>query len=428
METKIEIHNSERQFARSKELLMQDPLICKENKEIILQFILDCEMGKTLRNTSKKKIETRRLTRLVDILRNFSHWFNKPFNEITQEDLERVIFKLEKGEYKKKFTTRVNGEFVVRLTDKPYSNGSVVYFKKVLKKFDRWLKVNKINLNLDMGYVEIIEQTQTDFEIITRKELNTLLEHADSTFWRAFISILWSCGFRIEETLNIRMRHVIPPHNTEEDNENHIIKIMFSKNKFGIRNAEVLLECANKYLKEWIDEYKTKEGHNDSSPLFPIKYITAFSKLQSLGKKCLNKKVGCHTFRHSSATYWCNILTHAKLCCLMGWAFSSKMPDVYIKRSSVMSDKTAIKLIKNLEISEFKQENDSLKEELSQLKIRQTETEEMLKKMASQLQSPMQIPYNGNTAIISVSGLSYQDNFMPFEIPKKDIKTNSFLL
>ncbi len=426
MEQKIEIHNSERQFERSRELLMQDPSICEKNKEIINQFILDCEMGKTLRNTSKKKIGIRRLTRLMDILRNFAHWFNKSFSELTQKDLEEVIFKLEKGEIKKSLTVRTPEGVTVKKTDNPYSEGSRVYFKKAFKKFNKWLKMNNINNNLDVSYIETIEQIQSDFEIVTRKELNILLEHADSAFWRAFISILWSCGFRIEEALNIRIKNIVPPHTTEEDNENYILKVMFSKNKFGIRNSEVLLECANKYLKEWIDEYKTKPEFNEECPLFPIKYITTFTKLRDLGKKNLNKKIGCHTFRHSSATYWCNILTHAKLCCLMGWAFSSRMPDVYIKRSSVMSDKTAIKLIKNLEISEFKQENESLKEQLNQLTVRQRETEEMLRKIASQLQTPIQISYNGNVATVSVSGLSLNEQFTPFQDQKK-IKTTSDL-
>ena len=419
MEQKIEIHDSERQFERTKGLLMRDPLICEKNKEIINQFILDCEMGKTLRNTSKKKIGVRRLTRLIDILRNFARWFNKPFSEVTQKDLEEIMFKLEKGEYKKSTTVRAKEGMIVKKTDNPYSEGSKAYFKRAFKKFDKWLKVNKINNLLDTGYIEIIDQIQTDFEIISRKELNVLLEHADSTFWRAFTSILWSCGFRIEEALNIRIKHVVMPRTTEEDNENYILKVAFSKNRFGIRNSEVLLECANKYLKEWVDEYSKKEEFNEDAQLFPIKYITAFTKLRDFGKKYLNKKIGCHTFRHSSASYWCNILTHAKLCCLLGWAFSSKMPDVYIKRSSVMSDKTAIKLIKNLEMSEVKQENESLKEELNQIKIRQGETEEMLRRIASQLQSPIQIPYNGNVATISVSGLSINNQFTPFQNQKK---------
>lgn len=426
MEQKIEIHNSERQFERSRELLMQDSSICEKNKEIINQFILDCEMGKTLRNTSKKKIGIRRLTRLMDILRNFAHWFNKSFSELTQKDLEEVIFKLEKGEIKRSLTVRTPEGVIVKKTDNPYSESSKVYFKKAFKKFNKWLKVNNINQNLDVTYIETIEVVSQDFEIVTRKELNILLEHADSTFWRAFISVLWSCGFRIEEALNIRMKHVVSPHTTEEDNDNYILKVIFSKNKFGIRNAEVLLECTNKYVNEWLREYKSKEGFNEDSPLFPIRYITAFTKLRDLGKKHLNKKIGCHTFRHSSATYWCNILTHAKLCCLMGWAFSSRMPDVYIKRSSVMSDKTAIRLIKNLEMSEVKQENESLKEQLNQLTVRQGETEEMLRKIASQIQAPMQIPYNGNTAVVSVSGLSVNNQFTPFQNPKKIKVTNDF--
>lgn len=426
MEQKIEIHDSEKQFERSKELLMKDSSICEKNKEIILQFILDCEMGKTLKNTAKKKIGIRRLTRLMDILRNFAHWFNKPFNEITQKELEEVILKLEKDSYKKSLAVRTSEGIIVKKTENPYSEGSKVYFKKAFKKFNRWLKVSNINQNLDTNYIETIEVTSQDFQIVTRKEIDILLEHANSTFWRAFVSVLWSCGFRIEEALNIRIKHIVSPHTTEDDNENYIIKIVFSKNKFGIRNTEVLLSSANKYLKEWIDEYGKKEGFNEESQLFPISYITAFTKLRDFGKKYLNKKIGCHTFRHSSATYWCNILTHAKLCCLMGWAFSSRMPDVYIKRSSVMSDKTTMKLIKNLEMSEVKQENESLKEQLNQLTVRQKETEErqkqaeeMMRKIASQLQSPIQIPYNGNTATLSVSGLSVNEQFTPFDNQKK---------
>ena len=429
MEQKIEIHNSEKQFENAKKVLIKDPNVCEKNKVFIQQFILDCEMGKTLKNTAKKKIGIRRLMRLIDILRKFAGWFNKPFDEVTQNDLEQVIFKLEKGEYKKKIIVRISKSAIVKETNQPYSEGSKVYFKKAFKKFNKWLKENNINNNLNTDYIETLEQPILDFEIVTRKELNTLLEHANSTFWRAFISVLWSCGFRIEETLNIRIKHIVPPHTTEEDNENYIIKIMFSKNKFGIRNAEVLLDCANKYLAEWINEYKIKENFNEELQLFPISYITAFMKMRETGKKCLNKKIGCHTFRHSSATYWCNILTHAKLCCLMGWAFSSKMPDTYIKRSSVMSDKTAIKLIKNLEMSEVKQENESLKEQLNQLTVRQRETEEMLRRIASQLQTPMQIPYNGNLATLSVSGLSLNNQFTPFQTSEnqKKIKTTSDL-
>jgi len=413
MEEKIEIHDSEKNFKRAQELLQGDPNICQKDKEIIAKFILDCEMGKTLKNTAKKKIGIRRLTRLINILRTFSRWFNKPFNELTQEDLDKVMFNLEKGVYKKSHTVRQHNGFAIQESTQDFNESSKSYFKRAFKKFNKWLKINNINTTLNMDHIEIIDYRQTDFEIVTRKELNILLEHADSTFWRAFISVLWSCGFRIEETLNVRIKHVILPHTTEYDNETYAIKIVFSKNKFGIRNTEVLLENANKYLAEWLDDYKSKDGYSEDSQLFPIKYITAFTKLRDIGNKHLNKKIGCHTFRHSSATYWCTILPHAKLCCLMGWSLSSSMPDVYIKRSSVMADKTALKLVRNVEMGEIKQENDSLKEELSILKAQQQEQDELLRAIANKLSQPVQIPYNGQTADLSVSGLSIGGVFKP---------------
>jgi hypothetical protein len=47
--------------------------------------------------------------------------------------------------------------------------------------------------------------------------------------------------------------------------------------------------------------------------------------------------------RHSSATYWAPKMNQYQLCTKYGWAFSSNMPDRYIKRKGITFDQIAEK-------------------------------------------------------------------------------------
>lgn len=51
--------------------------------------------------------------------------------------------------------------------------------------------------------------------------------------------------------------------------------------------------------------------------------------------RVLNRSIHYHLFRHSSATYYASRLNRQQLCIRYGWAFSSRMPDVYIARIGV---------------------------------------------------------------------------------------------
>jgi hypothetical protein len=47
--------------------------------------------------------------------------------------------------------------------------------------------------------------------------------------------------------------------------------------------------------------------------------------------------------RHSSATYWAAKMNRYQLCAKYGWAFSSDMPDRYIKRKGIIFSQIAEK-------------------------------------------------------------------------------------
>ncbi|MEK0338431.1 MAG: hypothetical protein QQN41_13455, partial [Nitrosopumilus sp.] len=88
---KRDIHNREEQFVKAKTRLEENQIIIQENRDFILQFIRDCQLGKTLKNRQKKSIGVARCLKYIQILKRISNWLNKPFDKITQSDMENLI-------------------------------------------------------------------------------------------------------------------------------------------------------------------------------------------------------------------------------------------------------------------------------------------------------------------------------------------------
>lgn len=135
MNEKIDIHRTEKNYKTAKERLKQDNNIIPENKEIILRFLYDCEMGKTIKGKARTKIGNHRLLKYLIDLKRFSEWFNKPFNEICMKDVELVIYNLENNIYKIK----------IGASERNYSEETKIDYKKVLKEAE--LKLLNKNLN-----------------------------------------------------------------------------------------------------------------------------------------------------------------------------------------------------------------------------------------------------------------------------------------
>ena len=62
-------------------------------------------------------------------------------------------------------------------------------------------------------------------------------------------------------------------------------------------------------------------------------------------------------FRHSSSTYYASKLNRQQLCYRFGWAFSSRMPDIYISRAGMVEEKIS-EQFKNEELSVLRERLD----------------------------------------------------------------------
>jgi len=80
---KLDIHKVKESYNKAIDYFKKDKTVLPENKKLILQFLRDAELGKTIKNKAKKKIREGRLIKYLYRLRDLSKYFRKPFTNVT---------------------------------------------------------------------------------------------------------------------------------------------------------------------------------------------------------------------------------------------------------------------------------------------------------------------------------------------------------
>ena len=357
---KIEIHLGKSYESRLKTLKQNQEIIPK-NRDLIIEFLRDAEIGKTNPHKAKKKVGEKRLTKYISLLSRISGWFNKPFNEVTVKDMEMVVLNLEKGKYKKMKVTPVwkDGKVISMRDDsskETYSKNSVLDFKKGIKKFFRWLLKNDLQKYNELtSWMETYEEL-TEVPALSREEIEKMANASDNKY-KAIIMFLFDSGARIEEALNIRMSDISKKTLENTNTISYYVRIKHSKTKPRTIHIPMCLQS----MDAWISIHPDKDNLN--SPLFPITYNSVAKFLGEIGEKVLKKNVYPHLLRHSSATYYCNKLSQYQLCYRYGWSMSSRQPTRYIDREGIHEEDTVKKYTED-EVENLKRENKKLKEDM----------------------------------------------------------------
>ncbi len=366
-EGKIDIHHRKIYFHVSLEKLKKSDDLHPENKELILNFIRDCSLGKTVIGKSKKKIGPARCLKYIGMLKQLSTMFGKSFNEISQKDMEEFIQNLENDKYK----TRLG---------KPYSEATKVDIKKAIKKFWKWKD------GRNKYYPELVEWIDTyvsvkEVSALKRPEIEKMIEYAGNLRDKALIMVLFDSGARIEELLNVRLK---PEHIFWKEQVNcYMIRLEFSKTK----PRTISLPLSTEYLRNWLEIHPVKD--NEKAQLFPMTYSNLKMILRRIGDRVLNKRVTPHMLRHSSATFYANRLKNPyKLCYRYGWTMASKEVNRYLDREGILEEETP-EVVKTEELSVMNKENQVLREELSLVKESHSTMDEKFRKLQDQLDSVM---------------------------------------
>ncbi|MFH1803062.1 MAG: site-specific integrase [archaeon] len=338
---RIDVHGRLASLESSLKALRVDLNISVRNRDFIFDFLRDAELGKTVLGRQKKKLGVARRHKYVGVLKNFALWVGRDFDKVKMADMERVIGALENDGLKKR-------------DGRVYSDETKVDYKKMLKKFYKWLLGNNVT------YPEMVSWFDTslkekDTQALSRQEVERLVEHGRSLLVKAAIMVLFDSGARIEEFLNIRLRHF-----TRKD-DYFLVRIEFSKTK----PRTVGLPLCTGLLDELFRELKLD---NPEDLVFPFGYDAFRMTLARLGKKVLRKPVYPHLLRHSSATYYANIeKNYFRFCKRYGWTFGSRMAQRYIDRAGIEEQETA-KAVQVDEVSKVKADNVRLREDMRMMK------------------------------------------------------------
>ncbi len=356
--SKIDIHDTTAQYERALINFERDTTVCEENRQYILRFLRDCQLGKTVRGRQKTKISERRLLKYIYLLRRINHWLgNKDLRQITQDDMEQFIARLERNAL-----THSDGQGVHAVA---YADWTRRDIKVCLKKFYKWLLGN------NRQYPELVAWVDTSIQdhappCLSIDEIRKCIEYATTIKGKALLWALFETGARIEELLNVRLCHVA-------DKQTHFL-IWIEFPKTYKRNVPVFE--GREYLQRWLADHPHREENN--AQLFPMSYAAVSKFLKRLGERALDKRITPHLLRHSFATWLASKkVGRYQMCKLLGWAMASDQPDRYIDRVGVVEEE-AIQSIRGDELSRVEKENLQLKGTLDRLEAQCNQLQERL--------------------------------------------------
>lgn len=332
-------------------------------KEEVLTFLDKAGTGQVNKG---KRISEDTQAKYLDHLKISLGYWNKETKNLLLKDIEHFEKDLISNKIRSKF-------------DKPYSSNSKANIRETTKTFLKYYEVEEKLYNwLDCS----IKLKTPDY--LQEQEIEKIYKRCKSNEERFLIVVLFDAGCRAEEFHNIRYEDIQMP----KLNENFVkltLKEEYSKTKGRVISLfwKYSLEAVRDYLNE-----RTQEGIKNDEPIFKNKYDNARQILYRLGKKVLNKSIHYHLFRHSSSTYYASKLNRQELCYRYGWAFSSRMPDVYISRAG-MENKQLDEKFTSTELEDLRLELEREKQnkniEFEALKNKLNKIEEIYKSLMPEI-------------------------------------------
>lgn len=348
-------------YARGLEDIRTNDKIHAKNKQLILSYLRDAELGKTILKGQKKKIGIKRLVKSLGFLRKMAlEWFKKPFDEVTEEDMETFILNLERG-----LLTYGRG-------NKPYTPETQAGMKRFIRKYWKWLKGNNKTYPKEVIWIDTSCE-HPELPVITRDELDMLLSHTNNPSLKFLLVSLFTGGLRREEFFTLRIE------NYDISSETPVMDIQVSKTFKRPVGVDLYADIVKHYLGK-----VHQDRNNPKAFAYPLSEVNASRSLNRLIKKALphkadKKNMSFHMLRRSSATYYAQYLSHFQMCAKYGWSMSSSMPQRYIQRANVV--------VKDITLAVKKANNekdsinmDKMKVEFSAMKSEMQDMQERLLK------------------------------------------------
>lgn len=218
---------------------------------------------------------------------------------------------------------------------KDLSDWSKADRRVAVKRFYKWL------LGDDEEYPACVRWVRTTVpnhrrklpeDLLTREEIEALLDGAIASRDKALIALLADGGLRIGEALDLRVKDFHP--------DEYGGYLMVPEGKTGARRVRLVDSVP--HLAAWLRDHPRREEAD--APLFlqlgrnrgePLRYAAARKAIRSAAERAgVDKsKVNPHNFRHTRATVLARRVPEAPLEAQMGWVPGSSMSKVYVHLS-----------------------------------------------------------------------------------------------
>lgn len=370
---KRDLHGLEHEFNNAyHKLQTKEKWKHETNRETVLAYLEACLIGKAKSGKANKRVGNSTLYRVMGILRLLSEdWIKKPFEQTTQSDWDNFYKKMELNKIKNQ-------------SGQPFKPSTKAKNYKTIRKFLKW-KFGENKYYPDYCVDWVTSEEKTTKEHITKTELDRMIEATQSLKIKTLLSMLFDGGFRIEEVANLRWKDLTK---TKDGYYRAHVRQETSKTKterhVTLPLATSLIESYQIYSKQKKDE-SGKLTFNTSEYLFQSTYGNLYNTVRQVGQRVLNKKISPHTMRHSSATYYADIIkTYQQFCSRYGWRLNSETPQRYFHKRD--DDLVAEQATENL-VSKYKAEFEKLKVEKEQLNETINEMQDRIERQDAKLEA-----------------------------------------
>jgi len=306
-----DIHNYKKRIERVIARVLKEDM-CQENKETIMKFRDYCIL---------QGIGSPKTDRYLQDCIKLGRILKKPFSEATKDDLMKVVVEIEGTDLS--FETKRG-------------------FKILLKKLFKCIRgtQGKKEYPDDVNWIVVggkANNSKLPEELLTEKEVESIIRHADTIRDKALISCLAESGCRISEIGNMKIKHV--------SFEEHGARLTVA-GKTGAR--KILIISSAPYLQQWINQHPFNTSSENclwvtsGNSLLCYERILAIVKLA--GKRAgIQKRIYPHLFRHSRATALATLMSDASMKQYFGWTQGSQMASIYIHMSGKDTDEAILK-------------------------------------------------------------------------------------
>lgn len=288
-----------------------------EHRKILERWDRECDKNDNITPSTRAQ----QIAKLVSL----ATALNKPFEEITREDIEEFLYGLD------------------------IESGTLDQYKIFIRKFFKWYCKSDT-------YPDIVKWIKTSNhkkkmipdDILTPDEVKAMIMAADNPRDRAFVSVLYESAARKEEMVihEKKKGNVIIPVKQKDVVFDQYGAVIILNGKTGMRRIRLIRSAPD--LKVWLSHHPQRD---DNAPLWvtldePHEYLSptrAYSLICSIAKKAkIAKDVYPHLLRHTRLTEVAGYFKEADLKVFAGWSADSKMASVYIHRSGADVERTQL--------------------------------------------------------------------------------------